>query len=225
MWKGSWKVDPFKAGTPAKRIVAHVCDGGGKRYLFQIRAAIEPVIANDDIVVFKCRKAQTRNRVFSNFLGNDKRGYNGIVFRAVMVACVPETVVPYDIQFTYTLKDGSVKTRHYDRASYAKLEAMLALDETETVQRAVYSDSVQNGAIEAYTNGEIYLRDDWYSHFYRLTLTKAQRDALLQAIQLDLYSESPFPASLPGGRDGWLFTLDGENDLETFSFHLNNAFV
>jgi ABC-2 type transport system permease protein len=145
-----------------------------------------------------------------------------------------DTVVPYDVQFTYELKSGKTKTWYYDRATFAQLKSMLALVDTEPVREgigAAFSGGSDGGemlwAQKAYADGDLYLADATYRSIFLLNLSTDDRKALLACIREDTLAQKTedryFPKGEPLGI--LMFTFDGENDLNTFSYHLNNAFV
>ena len=45
-----------------------------------------------------------------------------------------DTVIPYDITFSYVDSDGTEHTWYYDRASYGQLEKMLDIEELDEVK-------------------------------------------------------------------------------------------
>ncbi|MCR5666934.1 MAG: hypothetical protein K6G01_08895 [Eubacterium sp.] len=143
-----------------------------------------------------------------------------------------QTVVPYDIQITYTLKDGNTKTWYYDRASLSILEDFLALDETTTVSEQIAS--VLDNSLEestpsstAFAEGDIYLSDIWFSDPCYLDITDEARGQLLSALKTDLLSMSVEERYFPDedALGVLFFTTSGETDLDTFAYHLGNASV
>ena len=64
-----------------------------------------------------------------------------------------DTVVPYDVKFSYKLKNGAEKTWYYDRASFSQLSKMLALDDSAAVKaaesRTILGENSQNTTIQA----------------------------------------------------------------------------
>ena len=146
-----------------------------------------------------------------------------------------ETVVPYDIKISYTLKNGRTKEWYYDRASLQLLEDMLCLEESETVKKGIRrvmsgsqeSDGQVNWAQKAYAEGEVYLSDIWYAHPYRLDFDGESRRELLAALAEDISNQTVSQRYFPDKEAlGVLFfTSEGESDLESFSWHLGNAVV
>jgi ABC-2 type transport system permease protein len=145
-----------------------------------------------------------------------------------------DTTVPYDVQFSYELKNGKTKTWYYDRATFAQLRAMLALDDTGTVREGIeasFSGGGEGGELlwaqKVYADGDLYLADATYRSIFSLKLSADDREALLACIREDALAQKTedryFPKGEPLGI--LMFTFDGENDLNTFSYHLNNAFI
>jgi ABC-2 type transport system permease protein len=154
-----------------------------------------------------------------------------------------DTAVPYDVRFSYLLKNGKTKTWYYDRATLAQLRALLDLDETQTARLA--RDWALGGDLsavpgapadlpvgtvfsrEAYQNGAVYLADPSYREMFSIGLSPDDRAGLLSAIREDeaalSFEDRYFPADEPLGV--LMFTQAGADDLATWSYHLNNAFV
>jgi ABC-2 type transport system permease protein len=144
------------------------------------------------------------------------------------------TTVPYDVCFTYELKNGKTKTWYYDRATFAQLRSMLALDDTAPVRAGIAAafsggsaDGEQLWTQNVYAGGDLYLADASYRRIFSLKLTPEDRRALLACIREDVLAQTTesryFPKGEPLGI--LMFTFDAEQDLNTFSYHLNNAFV
>jgi ABC-2 type transport system permease protein len=147
------------------------------------------------------------------------------------------TVVPYDVSFTYTLESGKTKTWYYDRASLAQLRSLLAFENTEPVRlgRDAVLAGQENGdappdmlwAREAFNSGEIFLADPTYRSMFSLSIDAKNRTQLLAAIRADVSAQKTgdryFPTGEPLGI--LMFTFDGEHDVDSFSYHLNNSFV
>ncbi|MDR1068660.1 MAG: hypothetical protein LBL36_05390 [Clostridiales Family XIII bacterium] len=147
------------------------------------------------------------------------------------------TVVPYDVSFTYTLESGKTKTWYYDRASLSQLRSLLAFENTEPVRlgRDAVLAGPENGdassdmlwAREAFTGGDIFLADPTYRSMFSLSIDAENRARLLAAIRADISAQKTedryFPKDEPLGI--LMFTFDGENDVNSFSYHLNNSFV
>ena len=145
-----------------------------------------------------------------------------------------KTVVPYDICFSYTMANGKKKVYYYDRASLKILEEMLVLDDSgevkEKMAAVIEGDDTSASAgwaAEAYQSGDLYLSDIWFTHPYKLTMSEEGRAELLQALAEDVQNQSVQDRYFPEKEAlGVLFfTADGENDLETFSYHLGNAVI
>ena len=146
-----------------------------------------------------------------------------------------QTVVPYDIQISYTLKNGKEKYYYYDRATFALLEEMLALDQSEEVKegiKQVVTGTVETGdsinwSSQAFASGSIYLSDIWYSNPCQLNMTDSARAEFLQALEEDILAQSVeeryFPEQEAIGVI--LFSSDGEADCQSFAYHLGNAVI
>jgi ABC-2 type transport system permease protein len=140
------------------------------------------------------------------------------------------TVLPYDIQVDYLLKDGGLMVRYYDRASLAQLTDMLKLDDTEQVRSATAATIMgpeNSGAADAYRNGQIFMSDSWYDTPYSVTLSDEKRHQLLAAIAADVagqtWQQRYFPQEAPIGVI--MFSRDGEDDSASFAFNLENTEV
>ncbi len=145
-----------------------------------------------------------------------------------------ETVLPYDIVFRYTLNNGKVETRYYDRATAAVLEKMLALDSTSRV-REIEGQTVagEGGAIEncwassAFDTGNIYLSDAFYSNPTLLQLDNKSRMALQACIAKDvanqMVNDRYFPKTPP--RYVLMFTQNGETDRQSYRYQMENTLV
>jgi|GEM_PF-2281104 len=145
------------------------------------------------------------------------------------------TVVPYDIQITYSMDDGSRRVWYYDRSSLAILEQMLSLDDSVTVQDGIRSvvtgtladSSPVNWASKAFASGDVYLSNVWYDKPYRLSLSADARSGLLSALAEDISQQSASDRYFPQNEAlGVLFfTSAGESDIKSYSYHLGNASV
>ncbi|MFT3952545.1 MAG: hypothetical protein QM689_11485 [Oscillospiraceae bacterium] len=145
-----------------------------------------------------------------------------------------DSTVPYDIKLTYTAADGKTACFYYSTAKISTLEALLALEDTQSVKSAretLLNGTLRTGdpshirALQAYQNGGVYLTDGLYQNTYKLDLDSAQRAQLLTAIAKD---ETALPAQtryFPTRRAEavLLFTFDAEYDLAHFGYRLNNA--
>lgn len=144
-----------------------------------------------------------------------------------------DTVVPYDICFSYTGNDGKEHVWYYDRASYRQLEQMLSLEEEPEAaagQKALLTGNKETDtawAGRAFENGEIYLTDAYFSSTYQLTLTEEQREELLQTVASDRermsLEERYFPEET--ARAVLMFTKNGEQDCKYYTYHLDNTFL
>ncbi len=143
-----------------------------------------------------------------------------------------ETVVPYDISFSYTDGKGREHIWYYDRASYGQLEQMLSLEEeTEAKQErlSLFLKKINKGgwAQKAYETGEVFLSDRFFTGTFKLTLSEKRRRQLLSCMAEDLkrmnLQERYFPEKT--AEAVLLFTGSGEADCQHYSYHLNNAFV
>ncbi|MGI6736948.1 MAG: hypothetical protein ACOX41_06515 [Anaerovoracaceae bacterium] len=142
------------------------------------------------------------------------------------------TVVPYDVQFTYVLKDGRIVKRYYDRASLSILEKMTGMDDSPAIRARQQSllkgnldGSEVNWTQEAYQSGTIYLSNTWLDNPYQLNLSGKSRQELLQALAEDVSAQSIEDRYFPDEDAVGLlfFTLEGEDDLTTFSWHVGCA--
>ena len=147
---------------------------------------------------------------------------------------ISDTVIPYDVSFSYTEEDGTNHSWYYDRITYSQLEEMLALEELEEVQdrqSSLFAGEEEGGNIiwskRAYNTGTVYVTDRFLSNTFELTLTEEQRAELLSSMQKDIenltleeryYPEEEAKAVL-------MFSQNGEMDYEYFSYHLDNAFL
>lgn len=145
-----------------------------------------------------------------------------------------DTVIPYDICFTYADARGREYTWYYDRCSYSQLEAMLSIEDLEEVrsrQAELFGteseEASQSLAGRAYASSDIYLTDPYLVNTYQLTLSDEQRQLLLQALRQDTaemslderyFPESPAKAVL-------MFTTSGEQDCKYYTYHLNNEYL
>lgn len=144
------------------------------------------------------------------------------------------TVVPYDIQISYTMSDGSVKTWYYDRASLAILEQMLEEEESDDMQEAMRTvitggdtGDTTNRAAKAYASGDIYLSNTWYTKPYRISLSDDLRNELRNALADDIIDQTVSERYFPG-EDAIgviLFSANGESDIKSFSWNLGNALI
>ena len=150
-----------------------------------------------------------------------------------------QTVLPCDIQISYTLRGGGELTRYYDRASLDQLTAMLQLDESTAVRAAVdctiqgldeegkWAEAHTLSAAAAYRYGGIYISDRWYAAPYSITLSEGQRTELLAAIAADVGQQTTAqryaPQSPPVGVI--LFSRNGERDSRSFAYELGSALV
>lgn len=141
------------------------------------------------------------------------------------------TTIPYDITVTYILQDGSKLTRYYDRTTYEVLEEMLALDDTNTVRKAV-SDTITKGeglyyASGAYKNGTVYVSSSWYTNPRELLLDPQQRQTLLSCIEQDVLNQNVEERYFPseGAKGIIMFSLNGSGDDLNFGYNFSNTIV
>ena len=144
------------------------------------------------------------------------------------------TVVPYDIRFDYTGKDGKTKTWYYDRASLAELRALLELECTAPAKTGALLALGGEGAAtssfyarEAFLYGNVYLADMTYRDIFALTLSTEWRAELLAWVREDIAGQSIESRYFPAGEPlaVLMFTFNGDSDIETFAYHLNNALL
>lgn len=146
-----------------------------------------------------------------------------------------QTVVPYDICFTYTDAAGKEYTWYYDRASMEQLESLLSLEDSSRVresQQQVFTETLSDSediiwANEAYRTGSVYLTDSLYQNTWELSLDENGRAELLAALAEDIGSQSLEDRYFSGdtARGVLMFTQNAEYDLTYYSYHLDNAFV
>lgn len=145
-----------------------------------------------------------------------------------------ETVVPYDICFSYVDAKGKEHIWYYDRASYGQLEQMLSLeDEPEMAKKQMNlftGDGEEEGVVwagNAYSGGSVYMTDGYFSKTYELDLTDDQRKDLLHTVANDLGSMSLEERYFPDdpARAVLMFTYNGEQDCQYFTYHLDNTFL
>lgn len=145
-------------------------------------------------------------------------------------AAYEKTAVPYDITVQYKLKNGGTITRYYDRTTYAVLETMLTLDNTNAVKALTRKNlSGESGsaywAAGAYKNGTVYLSNSWYNNTQALALSSGKRAELLADVAADVaaqpLSDRYFPSKTPLGV--LMFSPAGESDTATFAYNLENA--
>lgn len=145
------------------------------------------------------------------------------------------TVVPYDVRFSYKDSSGKEYIWYYDRASLQQLESMLKIDNFESVRNGnagtVSGELEESDAViwsrQAYQYGQVYLADAFYQEKYELLLSEEQRGELLQALAEDVkiqdISDRYFPERQ--GEAVLMFSQNGEEDKDSFRYHLNNVFV
>jgi ABC-2 type transport system permease protein len=143
------------------------------------------------------------------------------------------TVVPYDVEISYRLKNGRVVDRYYDRASLGILEKMTGMDSaaenrnelSQLLTGTLDSGREVNWAENAYESGSIFLTNTWLDRPYSLSLSAGSRAQLCEALAGDLARQDMKDRYFPR-RDALgvlLFTGEGEDDLYTFSWHLGSA--
>ena len=145
------------------------------------------------------------------------------------------TVVPYDVEFSYTDKNGKEYIWYYDRASMTQLENLLSLEnqtEIKDKQKTLFTDTLsdENSVIwanEAYRKGSVYLTDSLYQNTWELSLSDAVREELLQAMAEDITNQSFEDRYFADNtaKAVLMFTQNTEYDLQYYSYHLDNAFV
>ncbi len=145
------------------------------------------------------------------------------------------TVVPYDIVFSYIDEKGKEHVWYYDRASMKELKQLLALEDTQSrkeARRQLFSGEadVQDEIIwadAAYRNGTVYLTDRFCSSTYQLDLTDSQRKELMNAIKADVEQQDTDQLYFPE-EDTYailMFSQNGEYDCQHYAYNLDNAFV
>lgn len=146
---------------------------------------------------------------------------------------VSDTVVPYDICFSYVDTTGQEHVWYYDRSSYAQLEQLLELENLEAVKQQQISvfqqseDGETSLAAAAYATGQVYLTSPYLTDTYQLSLDQDQRQQLLSALEQDLLDmtmeQRYFPDS--ASQAVLLFTDVGEQDCQYFTYHLDNEYL
>ena len=153
-----------------------------------------------------------------------------------------QTVVPYDLVFDYTLTDGTTMTRYYDRAPYAVIAQLLALDaadETRLRGQAVVkgdtgalpegerSAAASSLAAQAFSTGRVFICDSLYAYPRELTLSASERTSLLSALAADVAAQDVEDRYYPDGPAlGMLmFSQNGETDSKSFAYRLENSVV
>jgi ABC-2 type transport system permease protein len=146
-----------------------------------------------------------------------------------------ETMIPYDVIFTYTDTNGKTMKWYYDRSSYAQLEALLSLEMLPSMQakQAQLFESSENEEVlynyakSAYQTQEIYFTDRYFSQTYRLELTQGEREELLSCIAQDLANqtleERYFPTEQT--RVVLMFSQNESYDTQYFTYHLDNPML
>lgn len=147
---------------------------------------------------------------------------------------IEDTMIPYDITFSYIDSGGKTHIWYYDRASYGQLEKMLALedmDEVRQAQQMLFDNDVQSEQViwadQAYTSGTIYMTDSFLSQTYELSLGAAERALLLKALENDLQQMSIEDRYFPKDNTEavLMFSQTGEDDSQYFTYHLDNTFI
>lgn len=159
---------------------------------------------------------------------------SGKIKKELNVKAFSKTVIPYDIEFSYTDTVGKNYYWYYDRASLSQLAALLAADNFESVRwssgAAVEGDVDEAASVwsaQAYREGDVYLSDSRYQKREQLSLEAKDRESLLQAIAQDVEKQTEKDRYYPDqeAKAILMFTRTGEHDYESFSYHLNNTFV
>lgn len=153
-----------------------------------------------------------------------------------------QTVVPYDLVFEYTLTDGTTLTRYYDRAPYAVIASLLALDESDetkareaavvkgeigTLPEAEREGASASLAAQAFAAGRVFMTDRLYAEPRELKLTESERAELLDAIAADVRAqgvEDRYHPDAPA-RGAIMFSQSGESDSSSFAYRLENSVV
>ena len=150
-----------------------------------------------------------------------------------------DTVIPYDICFSYINQNGKKHCWYYDRASFAQLEQMLTLEQELSVKKEQEqlltgemtemetADGQTNWAAKAYWENDVYLSDSLFTKTYQLALDEESRKALLAAVQADwsamTLEERYFPKEPT--RAVLMFSQNGDYDCRYYAWHLDNAFL
>ncbi len=145
-----------------------------------------------------------------------------------------ETVIPYDVLFSYTDADGKEHTWYYDRASFVQLEQLLSLEGTTTAEEGVarmfegtLTSETTVWASEAYRTGDVYLLNEWCTESYLLDLSEEQRQELLAALEADYTEKSIDEIYYPTEETQavLMFSRNGAYDAQYYAFNLNNVFL
>jgi ABC-2 type transport system permease protein len=115
------------------------------------------------------------------------------------------SVIRYDMVVRYTLENGSVQVRYFDRTRISELEGLLALDDSAQVtaleKAAITGDATglsdeertalasANTAL-AYRTGAVYVTDANYNVITALDLGEVARGELLRALAKDVVAQS-----------------------------------
>lgn len=153
-----------------------------------------------------------------------------------------QTVVPYDVVFSYTMKDGATLTRYYDRATLDELSSLLVLDDSKALSAlralAVSGESSDldpdvasaissSMTAQAFANGDIYLANALMEDPLLLSCTPEARTELLHALAADVAAQGSqnryYPKKLCLGV--LMFSMDGANDSESFSYQMENSVI
>lgn len=171
-----------------------------------------------------------------NFVGSARAPF------ALDEADFAATVVRYDVVMRYTLIDGTVAVRYFDRARIGELESLLALDDSPTTLALEHatltgdstglSDSERTALAGsntslAYRVGTVYVTDANYNVVTTLSLGDVPRNALLRALATDIaaqdatarYTQPVQPLAT------LMFTNAPHIDASTFGFSFSNAVV
>ena len=152
------------------------------------------------------------------------------------------TVLPYDIVFRYTLRDGTEVVRYYDRASLADLAQLASVDDTQRARelaRAAISGDVSllsdedaenigsSVARQAYALGDIYISDRLYSTPMIVNCDATARSELLAALAEDVANQSVEDRYHPHDecRGVVMFTQAGESAADTFAYGVENTVI
>jgi ABC-2 type transport system permease protein len=152
------------------------------------------------------------------------------------------TILRYDMVLRYTLADGSTRTRYFDCARVADLEALLVLDDSARMrarERAVITgDATElpeeerealalSNAAFAYRAGALYVADPSYNAIVTLEVGEAARGELLRALAADVVAQSAFERYTQPEQPSaiLMFTNSPQVDVASFGFSFADAVV
>jgi ABC-2 type transport system permease protein len=152
------------------------------------------------------------------------------------------SVIRYDMVVRYTLDDGSVRARYFDRVRISELESLLVLDDSARMaaleKAAITGDATglsdeeraalasANTAL-AYRAGAVYVTDANYNVITALDLGEVARGELLRALAQDVAAQSAREryAQPAQPRAVLMFSASPQIDVASFGFSFSGAVV